>query len=61
MKMILDKKICEYQQNREPYLMIDYDQQYWKSAKGYKDFGSDEWFLKSENDPNVPGMLQTGP
>ena len=24
MKMILDKKICEYQQNREPYLMIDY-------------------------------------
>ena len=30
------------------------------SAKGYKDFKSDEWFFKVhwKNDPNVPGMLQ---
>ena len=31
-----------------------------KSAKGYKDLKSDEWFFKVhwKNDPNVPGMLQ---
>ena len=56
------KKIYEYQQNREPYLMIDYATEVipGKSAKGYKDFNSDEWFFKVhwENDPNVPGMLQ---
>ena len=30
------------------------------SAKGYKDFKSDEWVFKvhGKNDPNVPGMLQ---
>ena len=64
MMMILDKKkICEYQQNRDPYLMIDYASEVipGKSAKGYKDFKSDEWFFKVhwKNDPNVPGMLQT--
>ena len=56
------KKIYEYQQNREPYLMIDYATEVipGKSAKGYKDFNSDEWFFKVhwKNDPNVPGMLQ---
>ncbi len=59
----LDKKgICEYQQNREPYLMIDYATEVIPgvSAKGYKDFKTDEWFFKVhwKNDPNVPGMLQ---
>ena len=23
-KLVLDKRICEYQQNRDPYLMIDF-------------------------------------
>ena len=59
----LDKKgIYEYQQNREPYLMIDHATEVIPgvSAKGYKDFKSDEWFFKVhwKNDPNVPGMLQ---
>ena len=59
----LDKnKIYEYQQNREPYLMIDYASEVvpGKSSKGYKDFKKDEWFFKVhwKNDPNVPGMLQ---
>ncbi len=56
------KKIYEYQQNREPYLMIDHATEVipGKSAKGYKDFNSEEWFFKVhwKNDPNVPGMLQ---
>ena len=59
----LDKKgIYEYQQNREPYLMIDNATEVIPgvSAKGYKDFEIDEWFFKVhwKNDPNVPGMLQ---
>ena len=61
--LVLDKKkIYDYQQNREPYLMIDYASEVvpGKSAKGYNDFKSDEWFFKVhwKNDPNVPGMLQ---
>ena len=38
------KKIYEYQQNREPYLMIDYASEVIPgvSAKGYKDFKKDE-------------------
>jgi len=59
----LDKKgIYEYQQNREPYLMIDNATEIVPgiSAKGYKDFKIDEWFFKVhwKDDPNVPGMLQ---
>ena len=62
-KIILDKKgIYEYQQNREPYLLIDVATEVvpGKSAKGYKDLGSDEWFFKVHwpSDPNMPGMLQ---
>ena len=62
-KLTLDKKgICEYQQNRDPYLMIDYATEVipGKSAKGYKDLKEDEWFFKVHwpNDPNMPGMLQ---
>lgn len=61
--LILDKsKIYEYQQNREPYLMIDYATEVipGRSSKGYKDFDNEEWFFKVhwKNDPNVPGMLQ---
>lgn len=59
----LDKKsIYEYQQNREPYLMIDYATEVvpGKKANGYKDLKKDEWFFKVhwKNDPNMPGMLQ---
>ena len=62
-KIVLDKKeIYEYQQNREPYLLIDFATEIvpGKSAKGYKDLNSNEWFFKVHwpNDPNMPGMLQ---
>lgn len=61
--IVLDKKsIYEYQQNREPYLMIDYATEVVPgvSSSGYKDFKSSEWFFKVHwpKDPNVPGMLQ---
>tara|TARA_B100001123_G_C15126449_1_gene953520 strand:+ start:332 stop:790 length:459 start_codon:yes stop_codon:yes gene_type:complete len=61
--MKLDKKeILQYQQNRDPYLMIDYVDELipGKSAKGYKDLKINEWFFKVHwpNDPNMPGMLQ---
>ena len=61
--MILDKKsILEYQQNRDPYLMIDYvdDVEPGKYANGYKNLKRDEWFFKVHwpKDPNMPGMLQ---
>ena len=63
MKLKLDKKqIYEYQQNREPYLLIDEAIEVvpGKSAKGYKFLSKDEWFFKVHwpNDPNMPGMLQ---
>ena len=61
--MKLDKKkILEYQQNRSPYLMIDFVEKVvpGKSAIGYKDLKKDEWFFKVHwpGDPNMPGMLQ---
>ena len=61
--MKLDKKkILEYQQNRSPYLMIDFAEKIvpGKSAIGYKDLKEDEWFFKVHwpGDPNMPGMLQ---
>ena len=55
------KDILEYQQNREPYLMIDYVENLipGKRDEGYKVLKS-EWFFKVhwKNDPNMPGMLQ---
>ena len=61
--LTLNKKdILDYQQNRDPYLMIDYATEVVPglSSKGFKDFKKDEWFFKVhwKNDPNVPGMLQ---
>ena len=61
--MILNKKaILEYQQNRDPYLMIDYvsEVEPGKYANGYKVLKEDEWFFKVHwpKDPNMPGMLQ---
>ena len=62
MMKINKEQILEYQQNRPPYLMIDFAEEVvpGKSAKGYKDFREDEWFFKVHwpRDPNVPGMLQ---
>jgi len=62
-KITLDKKgILDYQQNRNPYLMIDEATEIipGKSAKGFKNLKLDEWFFKVHwpNDPNMPGMLQ---
>ena len=61
--MELDKsKILEYQQNRDPYLMIDYVTDYkpGEYAKGFKELKENEWFFKVHwpSDPNMPGMLQ---
>ena len=60
--MKLDLKgIHEYQQNRHPYLFIDYVDEVipGKIANGFKDL-KDDWFFKVHwpSDPNVPGMLQ---
>ena len=56
------KEILEYQQNRDPYLMIDYVEEVipGKLARGYKELKLDEWFFKVHwpSDPNMPGMLQ---
>ena len=62
-KIELDKKKTEeYQQNRDPYLMIDYATEVIPgvSSKGYKKLTEDEWFFKVHwpSDPNMPGMLQ---
>ena len=46
------KEILEYQQNRPPYLMIDFAEEIipGKSAKGYKNLTEDEWLkLESES------------
>ena len=62
-KIVLDKqRIYEYQQNREPSLLIDFATEVipGKSAKGYKNLNKNEWFFKVHwpKDPNMPGMLQ---
>ena len=62
MKSLNKDQIHEYQQNREPYLMIDCVTEVvpGESAKGYKDLNKEEWFFKVllPKDPNMPGMLQ---
>ena len=56
------EEILSYQQNRDPYLMIDYATEVVPgvSANGYKILNNDEWFFKVHwpKDPNMPGMLQ---
>ena len=59
----LDKDgIKEFQQNRYPYLLIDYANEIipGKSAVGYKDLTMDDWWVKVHfpEDPNMPGALQ---
>ena len=64
MKKIELKKnqILEYQQNRDPYLMIDHAEEVVPgiSSKGYKLLSENEWFFKVHwpSDPNMPGLLQ---
>jgi 3-hydroxyacyl-[acyl-carrier-protein] dehydratase len=63
MKIELNKsEILEFQQNKPPYLMIDFVSEVvpGKFANGYKELNQDEWFFKAHwtNDPNMPGMLQ---
>ena len=63
MKIELSKsEILEFQQNKPPYLMIDFVSEVvpGKFANGYKELNQDEWFFKPhwKNDPNMPGMLQ---
>ena len=62
-RLELDREgIQEYQQNRDPYLMIDMAHEVVPgvSAKGHKYLNPDEWFFKVHwpGDPNMPGMLQ---
>ena len=56
------KGIKEYQQNRHPYLMIDYVDEVipGKSAKGYKNLTQNEWYFPKHfpGGPNMPGALQ---
>ena len=56
------KKIEEFQQNRDSYLMIDHATKIipGKISEGYKILRNDEWFFKIHwpTDPNMPGMLQ---
>lgn len=55
-------ELLEYQQNRYPYLMIDYIDEVipGKSAKGFKNLTNNEWFFPSHfpGAPNMPGALQ---
>lgn len=54
--------ILDYQANRPPYLMMDVAEEVipGKSAKGYKNLASTEWFFECHfpGDPNMPGMMQ---
>tara|TARA_Y100001970_G_C14182545_1_gene830653 strand:+ start:338 stop:772 length:435 start_codon:yes stop_codon:yes gene_type:complete len=56
------KDILDYQQNRDPYLMIDLVEEVEPGiySKGYKFLKTNEWFFKVhwKDDPNMPGMLQ---
>ena len=55
-------ELLEYQQNRYPYLMIDYVDEVipGKSAKGFKNLTNNEWFFPTHfpGEPNMPGALQ---
>ena len=55
-------QIKEYQQNRHPYLFVDYIEKLipGKLSNGFKMLLEDEWFFKVHwpGDPNMPGMLQ---
>ena len=54
--------IHEYQQNRDPYLLIEIAEEVipGESARGYKDLTINDWWFEVHfpGDPNMPGMLQ---
>ena len=54
--------IHEYQQNRSPYLLIDFAEEVipGKSARGYKKLTNDDWWFEVHfpGDPNMPGAMQ---
>ena len=56
------KQILKIQQNRNPYLFVDYATKVipGKYIEGYKILKKNEWFFKVHwpGDPNMPGMLQ---
>ncbi len=61
--LVLDKKlILEFQNNVDPYLMIDHAEKVvpGKMSEGYKILDKNDWYFKAhwKNDPNLPGMLQ---
>lgn len=55
-------KIIEFQNNRHPYLMMDYATKIIPGvlSEGYKILNNDDWFFEVhwKDDPNMPGMLQ---
>lgn len=55
-------ELQKFQQNRYPYLMIDYVDEVipGKSAKGFKNLTWNEWFFPPHfpGEPNMPGALQ---
>ena len=54
--------IHEYQQNRDPYLLIEIAEEVipGESARGYKDLTINDWWFEVHfpGDPNMPGALQ---
>ena len=61
-KKLNSTELLEFQQNRYPYLYIDYVSEVipGKSAKGHKNFTNNEWFFPVHfvGAPNVPGAIQ---
>jgi len=61
-KKLNNIELLEFQQNRYPYLYIDYVSEVipGKSAKGHKNFTNNEWFFPVHfvGAPNVPGAIQ---
>ena len=61
-KKLNKTEIKRFQQNRYPYLMVDFITKFipGEISEGYKDLDNNEWFFKVHwpKDPNMPGMLQ---
>tara|TARA_Y100001958_G_C21160591_1_gene494553 strand:- start:159 stop:623 length:465 start_codon:yes stop_codon:yes gene_type:complete len=62
LKNLSKEEIYEYQQNRDPYLFIDFVTKLipGKISEGYLNLDKNLWFFKVHwpEDPNMPGMLQ---
>mgnify|MGYP003955317471 CR=1 FL=1 len=61
-KYLNSTELLDYQQNRYPFLYIDYVNEVvpGKFANGYKNFTNNEWFFPVHfvGAPNVPGAIQ---